>query len=173
MIRSYCKHVPRVHPGAFVHDSAEVIGKVELKDRASVYPLCVLRGDVERIVVGERTNIQDLAVVHTRRGCPTIIGKDVTLGHGVIVHGARIGDGALVGMGAILMEAVVGARSLVAAGALVPSGARIPPRSVVVGAPAKVVRRLTERELRRMGSGVRSYLRKTELHRRSSRSVSN
>ncbi|MEK9144497.1 MAG: gamma carbonic anhydrase family protein, partial [Elusimicrobiota bacterium] len=119
MIRTYGRHSPRIHPSAFVHDSAEVIGKVLLERRSSVWPLCSLRGDVERIVIGERSNVQDLSVIHTRDGCPTLLGKRVTVGHRVVLHGARVGDGCLIGMGAVVMEAILGEYSLVAAGALV------------------------------------------------------
>lgn len=171
MIRTYRRHVPRVHPEAFVHDSAEVIGQVAVGKAASIWPLCSIRGDVDRIVIGERSNIQDLTVIHTRERRPTIVGREVTVGHNVILHGARIGDGALIGMGAIVMEAEVGRGALVGAGALVPAGMRIPPGVLVLGAPAKVVRPLTAAERRHIAAGMRSYLRKAEHHRRDSRSV--
>jgi carbonic anhydrase/acetyltransferase-like protein (isoleucine patch superfamily) len=169
MLRSFGKSVPRAHKSAFVHDSAEVIGKVELAAKSSVWPLCSLRGDIDRIVVGEGTNIQDLTVIHTREGFPTVLGKAVTVGHNVILHGCRIGDGTLVGMGAIVMEAVVGKDCLIAAGALLLAGFRAPDRSVIMGSPAKVVRRITPKELAHVRRGQKQYVKKAVLHRTQSR----
>ncbi|OIO07794.1 MAG: hypothetical protein AUJ52_09480 [Elusimicrobia bacterium CG1_02_63_36] len=171
MIRSFGRHAPRVHKSAFVHESAEVIGKVSLGERASVLPLCVLRGDIDRIVVGARSNIQDLTVIHTRDACPTVIGKEVTVGHQVMLHGARIGDLCLIGMGAIVMESVIGAGSIVAAGALIPGGKTIPPGSLVVGSPGRVIRQVTAAERRRVLAGMRRYLKIIEVHRRDSRVI--
>lgn len=169
MIRSIRGHEPRLHPTAFVHDSAELIGKVVLGPGASVFPGCVLRGDIDRIVVGARSNVQDLTVIHTRMGRPTLIGKGVTVGHRAILHGCRVGDRALIGMGAIVMEAVVGARVLVGAGALIPAGARIPPGVLVLGSPGKVVRKLRPDELRMLAESERSYVALARAHRESSR----
>lgn len=171
MLRTFERRVPRVHPTAFVHDSAEVIGDVVLGPRASVWPLCVLRGDISRISVGEGSNIQDLSVIHTREGHPTVVGRRVTVGHRVTLHGARIGDGCLIGMGAIVMEARIGPRSLVAAGSLVLAGMRVPAQSLVVGSPARVRRRLSDAEVRDILRGQRSYLRKLGQHKRSSHAV--
>ena len=103
MIRSFSGRTPKIHPKAFVHDAAEIIGKVTLDAEASVFPGCVLRGDIDEIRIGARTNIQDQTVIHTRAGSPTIVGKGVTVGHRAILHGCRIGDRALIGMGAIVM----------------------------------------------------------------------
>lgn len=169
MIRTFGTHAPKVHKSAFVHDSAEVIGKVSLGERASVLPLCVLRGDIERIVVGARSNVQDLTVIHTRDGHPTILGKEVTVGHHVMLHGSRIGDRCLIGMGAIVMESEIGAGSIVAAGALVPGGKKIPPNSLVVGSPGRVIRKVTAAERRHVLAGMRRYLKIVEIHRKRSR----
>jgi carbonic anhydrase/acetyltransferase-like protein (isoleucine patch superfamily) len=168
MIRAYNRFVPKIHPKAFVHDCAEVIGQVVIREQASIWPLCVLRGDVGRIVIGPRSNIQDLTVIHTRTGCPAWIGAGVTVGHRVIVHGSRIGNGCLIGMGAIVMEASIGEYSLIGAGALVLSGMRIPAHSLVLGSPAKVVRRLMDKEIRHMEEGKTSYLKEMEIHRKTS-----
>ena len=130
-----------------------------------------MRGDVEKITIGERSNIQDLTVVHTRDNTPTVIGKEVTVGHSVILHGCRIGDRCLIGMGAIVMETTIGAGSLIAAGSLVLGGMRIPPNSLVIGSPAKVVRKVTEKERKHILYGMRSYLQKKEHHRKSSNVV--
>jgi carbonic anhydrase/acetyltransferase-like protein (isoleucine patch superfamily) len=171
MIRTFQGRAPRVDKTSFVHDAAEVIGQVSLGRRTSVWPYAVLRGDVDAVKVGELTNIQDNAVVHCRKGSPAVIGKGVTVGHGAIVHGARIGDYCLVGMGAIVMEAVVGRECLIAAGAMVPAGMRIPARSMVMGMPAKVRRKLTFAELRHLHESAAGYAELSEAHRRTSRVV--
>lgn len=168
MIRNLGEDSPRIDPTAYVHGSAEIIGRVEIGKSASVWPLCVLRGDVNRIVVGARSNVQDLTVIHGRAAFPTIIGEGVTVGHRVILHGARIGRGCLIGMGAIVMEAVIGESCLVAAGTLVLAGMKIPPKSLVLGAPAKVVRRLTAKELQSLKASAASYVDLANRHRNSS-----
>ncbi|OGR95703.1 MAG: hypothetical protein A2V88_16195 [Elusimicrobia bacterium RBG_16_66_12] len=169
MNRSFDGTAPRTPPASFVHDSAEIIGRVTLGAGASVWPGCVLRGDIDRIVVGAGSNIQDLTVIHTRDGRPTLIGKDVTVGHRAILHGCRIGDQALIGMGAVVMEASVGARAIIGAGALVPAGARIPPGVLAFGSPAKVVRKLRAEELRMLAASAREYRALARKHARTSR----
>ena len=168
MIRTFGLHRPRVHATAFVHDSAEVIGRVSLGKGSSVWPLCVLRGDEEPIIIGPDTNIQDLTVVHTREGRPTVLGRAVTVGHRVVLHGCRIGDGALIGMGAVVMEARLGRECLVGAGAVVPPGFLAPPRCLVLGVPARVVRPLNAGELRGMKSGMKGYQHLAKVHRTAS-----
>lgn len=169
MIRAFSGREPQIHPKAFVHDSAEVIGRVSLGAEASVFPGCVLRGDIDRIVIGARTNIQDMTVIHTRDGHPTIVGKGVTVGHRAILHGCRIGDQALIGMGAIVMEARVGGRTLIGAGTVVMAGADIPSGVLVVGTPARVVRKLTPAELRMLADSERSYVALARRHATTSR----
>ncbi|MBI4371192.1 MAG: gamma carbonic anhydrase family protein [Elusimicrobia bacterium] len=169
MRRSIAGHEPKVHPSAFVHDSAEIIGRVTLGPEASVFPGCVLRGDIDRIVVGPRANVQDLTVIHTRDGKPTVLGRGVTVGHRVILHGCRIGDQTLVGMGAIVMEAVIGARVLIAAGALVPGGMRVPSGVLLLGSPARVMRKLRPDELRMLAQSERSYVALARKHAAASR----
>ena len=171
MIRSFDGVRPRLHPTAFVHDSAEVIGRVVLGAGASVWPGCVLRGDIDRIVVGAGSNIQDLTVIHTRDGAPTLVGKGVTVGHRATLHGCRVGDLTLVGMGAIVMEATIGARCLIGAGALITAGMKIPPNSLVLGAPAKVVRKLKPEELRMLAASERSYRALARRHAATERAV--
>ncbi|MBI4377028.1 MAG: gamma carbonic anhydrase family protein [Elusimicrobia bacterium] len=169
MIRSFADHRPRIHPTAFIHWNAEIIGRVLIGRQASVWPMAVLRGDVDAIRLGERSNVQDCAVVHCRNGVPAVIGRGVTVGHGAIIHGARIGDLCLVGMGAIVMEAVIGRECLIGAGALVPGGFRIPPRSLVLGSPARVHRKLTSSELAHLRQSERSYVALADRHRSASR----
>ena len=141
--------MPRVHSSAFIDDSAQVIGDVEIDEESSVWMCAVVRGDVHRIRVGKRSNIQDGTVVHVMTGThATTIGDNVTIGHGAIVHGCTIEDQCLIGMGAILLNgAHIGSGSIVAAGALVVEEMKIPPRSLVMGSPAKVRREVTDAEL--------------------------
>ncbi|MEK7234367.1 MAG: gamma carbonic anhydrase family protein [Elusimicrobiota bacterium] len=171
MIRTFNNRAPRIHPNAFVHDCAEVIGNVSIAEDASVFPGCVLRGDIAKIRIGARTNIQDLTIIHTRKGSPTIVGKGVTVGHRAVLHGCRIGDHVLVGMGAIIMEATIGARTLIGAGALIPSGAGIPSGVLVLGSPGKVVRKLKPAELRILAESERMYVALARRHKATSRVV--
>ena len=149
MLRQYKGVNPRVDESAYVDDSAQVIGDVEIGAESSVWMNVVIRGDVHRIRIGRRSNIQDNTVVHVMRGThPTTIGDDVTIGHAALVHGCTLGDRILVGMGAILLNGVnVGADSIVAAGTLVTEGTKIPSRSLVMGSPGKVKRQLTDEEV--------------------------
>ena len=133
---------PRLGNRVFVAQNAVLIGDLEVADESSVWFGCVLRADVNTIRIGARTNIQDLSVVHVQGGgFPTILGDDVTVGHGAIVHGCHVGDRVLVGMQACVMDgAVIGNESLVAAGALVTPGTQVPAGVVVAGRPARVTR---------------------------------
>jgi carbonic anhydrase/acetyltransferase-like protein (isoleucine patch superfamily) len=149
VLRSYRGVSPRVDPSAFVDESAQVIGDVEIGEESSVWMCAVVRGDVNRIRVGRRTNIQDGAIVHVQTGThPTTVGDNVTIGHGAIVHGCTIDDQCLIGMGAIVLNgAHVGSGSIVAAGTLLVEGMRVPPKSLVMGSPGKVKRLLTHAEI--------------------------
>ncbi|CAN5616451.1 gamma carbonic anhydrase family protein [soil metagenome] len=135
---------PRLHPTAYVVPGATVVGDVSLGEGSSVWYGAVLRGDINRIVVGAWTNIQDCAVVHLADDFPAIIGELVTIGHHAIVHACTIGDEVLVGMGAIILDgAEVGARSIIGANALVTAGMIIPAGSLILGSPARVMRQLS------------------------------
>jgi len=138
---------PQLGRGVYLAKTAVVVGDVTLEDYSSVWYNAVLRGDINRIVVGHHTNIQDNAVLHLADEFPCILGNYVTVGHSAIVHACKVGDEVLVGMGAVILDgAVVGKQSLIGAQALVKQGMRIPPGSLVLGAPAKVVRKLTLKE---------------------------
>jgi gamma-carbonic anhydrase len=141
--------MPRVHPTAYIDDSAQVIGDVEIGEESSVWMAVVIRGDVHRIRIGRRSNIQDGTVVHVMKDTnATIVGDDVTIGHAAVVHGCTIEDRCLIGMGAILLNgAVIGSGSIVAAGSLVVERMQVPARSLVMGSPAKVKRSLTDAEV--------------------------
>jgi carbonic anhydrase/acetyltransferase-like protein (isoleucine patch superfamily) len=149
MLRPYKGILPRVHPTAFVDQSAQVIGDVEIGEASSVWMNVVMRGDVHWIRMGRRSNVQDGTIVHVMNGThPTTIGDDVTIGHAAIVHGCTLHDRVLVGMGAIILNgAEVGEDSIVAAGTLLPEGMKVPPRSLVMGSPGKVRRALTDADV--------------------------
>jgi carbonic anhydrase/acetyltransferase-like protein (isoleucine patch superfamily) len=168
MIRPFKSVSPRIGPACFVDESAQVIGDVEIGAESSVWMNVVIRGDVHRIRIGRRTNIQDGCIVHVMRGThPTTIGDEVTIGHGAIVHGCTIGDRCLVGMGAILLNGVsLGHDSIVAAGALLPEGLDVPPRSLVVGHPARVRRTLTDDEAASIVEYANNYVGYMKDHRR-------
>ena len=137
-------HSPRVAPTAWVADSAQVIGNVELAEDSSVWFGVVIRGDMETIRIGRGSNIQDGSVLHADIGKPLTVGANVTVGHKVMLHGCTIGDGALIGIGAIVLNgAKIGKGCIVGAGALVTEGKEFPDGSMVIGSPAKAVRELT------------------------------
>jgi len=149
MLRRYKETEPTVDATAFVDASAQVIGDVHIGAESSVWMNVVIRGDVHRIRIGRRSNIQDLTMVHVMRDThPTTIGDEVTVGHSACLHGCTIEDRVLIGMGATLLNgAYIGADSIVAAGSLVTEGTRIPPRSLVMGRPGQVKRSLSDDEV--------------------------
>ncbi len=161
MLRAYRGRRPVIDPTAFVDETAQVIGDVTLGPESSVWMAAVIRGDVNDIRIGARSNIQDGTVVHVMHGVhPTRIGDDVTIGHGAIVHGCTIGHRVLIGMGAtVLNGAIVGDDSIVAARALVPEGMVIPPRSMVMGMPARVKRGLSDAEIASILDYAQNYVR--------------
>jgi len=140
---------PRIHPTAFIDDSAQVIGDVDIGEESGVWMCAVVRGDVNAIRIGRRTNIQDGTVVHAMTGThQTTIGDSVTIGHGAIIHGCTIEPQCLIGMGAIVLNgAHVGGGSIVAAGTLIVEGMKVPPKSLVMGSPGKVRRTLSDAEV--------------------------
>jgi carbonic anhydrase/acetyltransferase-like protein (isoleucine patch superfamily) len=161
MLRPHRGRLPVVDPTAFVDASAQVIGDVAIGAHSSVWMNVVIRGDVNAIRIGQRSNVQDGTVVHVMHDThPTTIGDDVTVGHGAIVHGCTISSRVLVGMGAIVLNgAVVGEDSIVAAGSLVPEGAVIAPRSLVMGTPARFKRQLNDAEVASILESAANYVR--------------
>ena len=149
MLRPYRGVLPRVHQSAFIDDSAQVIGDVEVGEESSIWMCAVVRGDVHSIRIGNRTNVQDGTIVHAMTGThPTSIGDNVTIGHAAVIHGCTIEQQCLIGMGAILLNgAHIGAHSIVAAGTLIVEHMKVPPRSLVMGSPGKVKRLLTQAEI--------------------------
>ena len=142
------EHTPRLAEGAWVADSAEVIGNVELAEGASVWFGAILRGDTEPLRIGKGSNIQDGSVVHADTGFPVTLGENVTVGHQVMLHGCTVGDGSLIGIKAVLLNgAKVGKNCIVGAGALLTEGKEFPDGSMILGSPAKVVRQLTPEQI--------------------------
>ena len=149
----------------FIAPNASVMGNVTFGEDVSVWYGAVIRADVEAIIIGNRSNIQDTAVLHADLGDPTIIGSDVTIGHGAIVHGAIVGDGSLIGMRAtVLNKAVIGKNCIIGACALVTEGMQIPDNSLVVGIPAKVVRQISEQQVIGLKMSALHYVEMAKRH---------
>ena len=160
MIKQFERIKPKLGRDVYISESATVIGDVILGNEVNIWFGAVLRGDMHYIRVGSRSNIQDNAVVHvTTAVSPATIGKNVTVGHGAIIHGCTIEDNCMIGMGSVVMDdAVVGAGSLIGAGALVPPNMKIQPKSLVVGTPGKVVRKVTDEEYQMIIDRPQEYI---------------
>jgi carbonic anhydrase/acetyltransferase-like protein (isoleucine patch superfamily) len=166
LILSFDGRDPQIDESAWVAPTASVIGNVRIDAEANVWFGAVMRGDIDEIVLGARSNLQDNAVIHTEKGSPTIVGTDVSIGHGAVVHGCVVEDGCLIGMNAtVLNGAVIGAGSLVAAGALVLEGTVVPPRSLVAGVPAKVRRELTDEEVAGLHGNSARYVPRAQRYK--------
>jgi len=166
-ILNYQGITPKLKAGSWIAPGATVIGDVEIGEDSSIWFGCVVRGDVHRIRIGDRTNIQDLSMIHVTHykkpdksdGHPTIIGNDVTVGHRVMLHGCTVEDACLIGMSATILDgAVIGRESIVGAGALVTGGKVFPPRSLILGSPAKVVHQLTDDEVAELYASAKRYV---------------
>jgi carbonic anhydrase/acetyltransferase-like protein (isoleucine patch superfamily) len=157
-------HAPEIDASAFVAENATLIGKVTLQANSSVWFGATIRGDNERITIGENSNVQEGTVMHTDMGYPLTVGKDVTIGHQAMLHGCTIGDGSLIGIQAVVLNgAKIGKGCLVGAGALVTEGKEFPDNSLIVGAPAKVVRQLTADDVARLKGSAASYVQRGQL----------
>jgi len=170
MIRSFQGILPTIAPTAWVDPAAVVIGDVTIGERSSVWPNAVLRGDVNKITIGEESNVQDGSVLHVEHALYELtIGNRVTVGHSVVLHGCTVEDDSLIGIGAIVLNgARIGKGSVIAAGALVPEGMQIPPGSMAMGVPAKIRREVTPEEQERFRLNAQHYVELREKHRSQS-----
>ena len=171
MIRPFRGVHPQIHKSAFIADSAQIIGDVHIGRQASVWFGTVVRGDMFYISIGDRTNVQDNCVLHTRTGeKPTILEDEVTIGHSVTLHGCHIERKSLIGIGSIVLDDVrVGAQSLVAAGSLVSPGTIVPPKSLVMGMPARVKRPLTDEEVAGLDRYWQNYVEYSAMYLKDGR----
>jgi len=159
---------PQIDDTVFVADSASVIGKVHLAAHSSVWFDVTIRGDNELISIGENSNVQESAVLHTDMGYPMVIGKNVTIGHQAMLHGCTVDDGALIGIQAVVLNgARIGKNCLVGAGALVTEGKQFPDNSLIIGSPAKVARTLSEVEISHMHKNTANYVQRAQLFKTS------
>ena len=158
--------IPNIPDSAYVAAEATVIGNVTLGENVSVWPGVVMRGDNDSITIGNCSNVQDNAVLHTDPGFPLLVGENVTIGHQAVLHGCTIGDGSLIGIQAVVMNgAVIGKDCLVGAGALVPEGKTYGERKLILGSPAKVVRELTDEDIEKMHRAAPGYVRRQEMYK--------
>ena len=169
MIRSYTEHAPQVAASAYVDAQAVVIGDVTIGEQSSLWPCVVVRGDVNFIRIGARTNVQDGSVLHVMRDeWPLILGDGVTVGHGCVLHGCTIESRCLIGMGSIILNgAKVGAGTIIAAGTLVPEGTVVPPGSLFMGHPGKFRRALTAKDLESIDQYAARYVEYAETYKAS------
>lgn len=167
MIMKFEKNSPKIKKRVFIAPSADVIGEIKIGKDSAIWFGCVIRGDIHKIKIGKRTNIQDLSMIHVTHytkedksdGNPTIIGDDVTIGHKVMLHGCTIEDACLVGMSATILDgAVIGKESIVGAHSLVTKGKKFPPRSLIMGSPAKVIKELSDEEVAFLYKSAKNYV---------------
>lgn len=166
MLKGFLGTQPQISETAYVAENAVVIGDVIIGENSSVWFGCVLRGDVNNIRIGSRTNVQDLSVIHvSTKENPTVLEDEVTVGHSVTLHGCYVETGSLIGIGAVVLDgAHIGKNSLVAAGSLVTPNTLIPPRSLVMGSPARVKRELTDEEIADLKKYWQNYVKLTEVY---------
>jgi gamma-carbonic anhydrase len=168
LLKGYAGKAPRIDADAWLADDATVTGDVTLGPGASLWFGVVVRGDVNHVRIGARSNVQDLSVVHVTGGThPTVIGEDVTVGHRVVLHGCTVHDRCLIGIGSVVLDgAEIGPEAMVGAGALVPPGMRVPPRTLVMGTPAKVKRPLRDDEVAHLRASAARYVEYAARYRR-------
>ncbi|MFY9295276.1 MAG: gamma carbonic anhydrase family protein [Clostridiales bacterium] len=167
MIKEYNGHKPHIHNSCFIAENTTIIGRVTIKRNASIWYGTVIRGDDNYISIGENTNVQDNCTIHIAEDYPTIIGDNVTIGHGAIVHGCKVGNNVLIGMGAIILDgAEIEDNVLIAAGSLVSPGKKMPSNTLVMGSPAKVVRELTKEEIVNIKNSADYYVKLAEEYKK-------
>jgi len=157
---------PYIPSSCYIHKSSVIIGRVKLGENVSVWPLASIRADVEEIIIGDDTNIQDCCVIHVNWDRPVIMGNRITVGHGAVIHGAKIGDRCLIGMKAVVLESEIGDDCLIAAGSLISPGKKIPPRSLVMGVPGKVIKELNDEELKSLAKGNKDYIELAQIYKK-------
>ena len=166
MIYDLEKNVPEISADSWVAPNAIIIGKVKLEKNSSIWFNAVLRGDIEKIVIGENSNIQDGSVLHTDPGCPLTVGKGVTVGHMVMLHGCEISDDTLIGIGStILNKAKIGKNCIIGANTLVTENKVIPDNSLVLGSPGKVVRKVTDDEIKVICENAKHYVKNSKRYK--------
>ncbi len=166
MIYDLEKNVPEINADSWVAPNAIIIGKVKLEKNSSVWFNAVLRGDIEKIVIGENSNIQDGSVLHTDPGCPLTVGKGVTVGHMVMLHGCEILDDTLIGIGStILNKAKIGKNCIIGANTLVTENKTIPNNSLVLGSPGKVIRKVTDDEIKVIRENAKHYVKNSKKYK--------
>lgn len=159
MILPYKDKKPQIGEHVYLAEGSQIIGDITIGEYSSIWFNCVLRGDIESITIGKRTNIQDLSVIHTNPGHPTIIEDDVSVGHSCVLHGCLIRNGSLIGMGAIILnDSEIGEHSIVGAGSVIPERKNFPPYSLILGSPAKVVRELSSEEIASLKKTTDRYM---------------
>ena len=166
MIYDLEKNVPEINADSWVAPNAIIIGKVKLEKNSSIWFNAVLRGDIEKIVIGENSNIQDGSVLHTDPGCPLTVGKGVTVGHMVMLHGCEISDDTLIGIGStILNKAKIGKNCIIGANTLVTENKTIPDNSLVLGSPGKVIRKVTDDEIKVIRENAKHYVKNSKKYK--------
>ena len=166
MIYDLKKNVPEISADSWVAPNAIIIGKVKLEKNSSIWFNAVLRGDIEKIVIGENSNIQDGSVLHTDPGCPLTVGKGVTVGHMVMLHGCEILDDTLIGIGStILNKAKIGKNCIIGANTLVTENKTIPNNSLVLGSPGKVIRKVTDDEIKVIRENAKHYVKNSKKYK--------
>ena len=165
-IYQFGEDIPKIDPTAYVTDSANIIGRVRLEANSSIWFGVTIRGDNELISIGENSNVQENCVLHTDKGFPMMIGKQVSIGHQAMLHGCTVGDGSLIGIQAVILNnAKIGRNCLVGAGALVTEGKEFPDNSVILGSPAKVVRTLSDEDARNLAAISDTYVQRAQFCR--------
>ncbi len=167
MIYDFEKNVPEIHPEAWVASNATIIGKVKLEKNSSIWFNAVLRGDIELIKIGENSNIQDGSVLHTDPGYPLTLGKGVTVGHLVMLHGCQISDNSLIGIGSIILNnAKIGKNCIIGANTLITENKIIPDNSLVVGSPGRVLRKITDEEIKSIIENGQHYVKNSKKYKK-------
>ena len=167
MIYDFEKNVPEIHPDAWVASNATIIGKVKLEKNSSIWFNAVLRGDIELITIGENSNIQDGSVLHTDPGYPLTLGKGVTVGHLVMLHGCQISDNSLIGIGSIILNnAKIGKNCIIGANTLITENKTIPDNSLVVGSPGRVLRKVTDEEIKSIIENGQHYVQNSKKYKK-------